>query len=213
MRKNIIFMAMVLMCLATGLKAENIGVDDFKITQGETIQVPVRFTNSHASLTAFSMELQLPRGLELVAVESTERFSGEVLFGNPDTNVYGIAGIGVEPIQGTEGDLLLLTFKASETFTGGVGTISEVEFISKERERVAVDGISFNIDYEKGSSVYLGDVDLSGAIDVTDVMVIVDYVLNKPLRSFSFVNADVNEDGIVDVSDAMIIVNIILGKI
>ena len=33
MRKNIIFMAMVLMCLATGLKAENIGVDDSRMSK------------------------------------------------------------------------------------------------------------------------------------------------------------------------------------
>jgi len=214
MRKKIIFMAMALMCLATGMKAENIGVDDFKITQGETMQVPVRLTNTHTDLTAFKMELQLPEGLELVAAEATERFDAGVIIGYPDENVYGLASFQGSSlaISGTEGDLLLLTFKASDTFQGGTGTISEIDFITTDRQHVGVEPITFNIDFEKGTAGLLGDADESGLVDVTDVMVIVDYVLNKPVRVFNFANANVNQDEVVDVSDAMIIVNMILGK-
>ena len=216
MRKNIIFMAMALICFATGMKAENVNVsvDDFKITQGETMEVTVRLTNDNADLTAFNMDLQLPQGLELVAVAPTERFQGEVIFGSPDTNVYRICGIGLntETISGTEGDLITLTVKASDFFKGGEGVLTEIEFFTTERDRITVDETTFKIDYEKGSAAYLGDADLSGEIDVADVMIVVDYMLNKPVRSFSFVNADVNQDEVIDVADAMLIVYIILGK-
>ena len=66
--------------------------------------------------------------------------------------------------------------------------------------------------YFKSTTHYLGDVNLDGVIDVTDVMCIVDYVLGKPLKVFSAINAEMNSDGAIDITDAMMIVDIILHK-
>jgi len=59
---------------------------------------------------------------------------------------------------------------------------------------------------------FLGDVNLDGRIDVTDVMCIVDYVLSKQLTEFAAYNADINDDGAIDITDAMVIVDYLLGK-
>ena len=59
---------------------------------------------------------------------------------------------------------------------------------------------------------YLGDVNLDGTSDITDVICIVDYVLSKPLKVFAARNADMNGDGAIDISDAIVIVDYILGK-
>ena len=66
--------------------------------------------------------------------------------------------------------------------------------------------------YFKSVTRYLGDVNVDGNIDVTDVMCIVDYVLGKPLKVFSAINAEMNSDGSIDITDAMMIVDIILHK-
>ncbi|MBO6027392.1 MAG: BspA family leucine-rich repeat surface protein, partial [Bacteroidales bacterium] len=66
--------------------------------------------------------------------------------------------------------------------------------------------------YFKSATRFLGDVNLDGKIDVTDVMCIVDYVLGKSLNVFSGINADMDSDGSINITDAMLIVDIILNK-
>ena len=118
MRKKIIYLVMAMMCLANVSKAENIGVDDFNITGGDTLQVALRLTNTHTDLTAFSMTMQLPAGLKLLEAIPTGRFQGQVTIGNPDTRAYNICGLDLDfgTITGTEGDLLMLKFTADKTF-------------------------------------------------------------------------------------------------
>ena len=60
--------------------------------------------------------------------------------------------------------------------------------------------------------VYIGDANGDGIIDVTDVMVIVDYVLGRNPEDFIYVNANWNGDNVVDITDAMLIVDYLLGK-
>ncbi|MBP5388201.1 MAG: C10 family peptidase [Prevotella sp.] len=57
-----------------------------------------------------------------------------------------------------------------------------------------------------------GDVDGDGTINVTDAMVIVDYVLGKAPSAFIFQNADMDGNGIVNITDAMLIVDYVLGR-
>ena len=61
-------------------------------------------------------------------------------------------------------------------------------------------------------NVYIGDSNGDGIIDVTDVMVIVDYVLGKNPKDFIYNNANWNGDNVVDITDAMLIVYYLLGK-
>ncbi|MBO4673357.1 MAG: dockerin type I repeat-containing protein, partial [Bacteroidaceae bacterium] len=60
--------------------------------------------------------------------------------------------------------------------------------------------------------VLAGDANGDGAVDVTDVVSIVNYILGKPSASFVFAAADVKGDGSVDITDVVSVVNIILGK-
>lgn len=57
-----------------------------------------------------------------------------------------------------------------------------------------------------------GDADGDGQVNVTDVMIIVEYILNRPNDKFNFVNADLDGNGTIDVNDVMYVVNIILHK-
>ena len=55
-----------------------------------------------------------------------------------------------------------------------------------------------------------GDANDDGAVDVSDIVCIVNYILEKPVEVFNFNNADVNEDGEIDVADIALVVNIIM---
>ena len=58
----------------------------------------------------------------------------------------------------------------------------------------------------------LGDVNGDGEVNVTDVMLTVNYVIGKNSDIFILENADVNEDTEVNVTDVMLIVSMILGN-
>jgi len=213
MRKNIIFLVMTLLCLTHAAKAENIGVDGFTIADGETVQVALRLNNTHTDLTAFSMMLQVPK-LQLVSATATDRYQGQVVIGQPDTQTYNICGLdlGLGSISGTEGDLLTLTFTADKTLKTGEAIISEIDFITTGREHVTVSDFQFTVTSGNKTDYLIGDANGSGNVDVTDVMTVVAYVLGNLETNMVFNNADVTKDGTVNVADAMAIVDIILGK-
>ena len=56
-----------------------------------------------------------------------------------------------------------------------------------------------------------GDVNGDGRRNVSDIMLIVNYILGQANEDFNTIVADLNNDGNVNVSDIMILVNIILG--
>ena len=65
---------------------------------------------------------------------------------------------------------------------------------------------------ENTPALLLGDVNRDGEVNVTDVMLAVNYILGENSTFFHFDNADINQDGDVNVSDVMGIVAIILGN-
>lgn len=210
MRKKIIYLVMAMMCLANVSKAESIGVDAFQIADGDTLQVALKLTNTHTDLTAFSMTMQLPSGLKLLEVTPTDRYQGEIKVGNPDTQAYNICGLDLAfgAISGTQGDLLLLTFTADKSFKTSDVTISDIDFITNDRQHVTMDNVTFTVTSGNKTDVLLGDANGSGEVDITDVLTIVDYVLGKLNSKFVFINADVNKDGEVNLSDALYIVDV-----
>ena len=54
----------------------------------------------------------------------------------------------------------------------------------------------------------IGDINLDGKVDVTDVTTLMNMILNGATANLKF--ADINADGKVDVSDVSALVNIIL---
>ncbi len=65
-----------------------------------------------------------------------------------------------------------------------------------------------------GSSVeiLLGDANGDGTVDISDVLLTVDYILGKPLTELIKENVNLNADETIDISDVLMIVDIILGK-
>ena len=69
---------------------------------------------------------------------------------------------------------------------------------------------SFQLPVRPKPQVIAGDANGDGVVDVSDVVAIVNKILEKPAVSFVFEAADVNGDGVIDVSDVVAVVNIIL---
>jgi adhesin/invasin len=57
-----------------------------------------------------------------------------------------------------------------------------------------------------------GDANADGTVDVSDVVAVVNHILDRSSANFDTEAADANNDGTIDVSDVVAIVNIILRK-
>ena len=56
----------------------------------------------------------------------------------------------------------------------------------------------------------LGDVNGDGLVNITDVVLLVEHILNIENQSFIIENADINSDNTINITDATLLVNIIL---
>ena len=64
------------------------------------------------------------------------------------------------------------------------------------------------------TSLFRGDANGDGTVDISDVLTIVDHVLGKNPSPFIHPNANVVvDDDTVDISDVLSVVDIILGKL
>ncbi len=56
-----------------------------------------------------------------------------------------------------------------------------------------------------------GDVNFDGSLDVTDVILLVNFVLGTPPTEEQELTADINQDGIINILDVITVVGEILG--
>ena len=131
-------------------------------------------------------------------------------------------------VKGTEGGEVTLTVGSDDgaEATAHVETISNDEWQNIQvRLLVREDGvlrITLNSDAEiwqvgevdilKNTTYVIGDVNGDGAITVTDVTLLVNYILGIPNNVFIISNADVNRDGSINITDVTNLVDIILFK-
>ena len=66
---------------------------------------------------------------------------------------------------------------------------------------------------ESYSPVMLGDVNNDGHISITDVSVLIDYLLDDNPLNFNEVNADVNTDEQINISDVTALIDMLLSMI
>lgn len=62
------------------------------------------------------------------------------------------------------------------------------------------------------NKVLLGDVNMDGTTDISDVVAIVNFVLGSESSVFNRTAADLNKDSSIDISDVVRIVNLVLGQ-
>ena len=77
---------------------------------------------------------------------------------------------------------------------------------------VGIDDLTFGYE-ETVVEKKMGDVNHDNAVDVTDVVLIIDEILQKSPANFDASLADVNGDGDINVTDAVLVIDAILGKI
>ncbi len=68
------------------------------------------------------------------------------------------------------------------------------------------------VPYRVSSTMLKGDANGDGLINMSDVTVVINYILGRNIDDFSFDNAELTGDGFINMSDVTAIINIILGR-
>ena len=63
-----------------------------------------------------------------------------------------------------------------------------------------------------GSQFILGDVNMDGEVNITDVTVLIDYLLSGDATGINPTAANVNEDQEVDITDVTILIDLLLSS-
>lgn len=94
--------------------------------------------------------------------------------------------------------------KFQNTFPAGTKYVA-VRYNSNDQFELLLDDFSF-------TGGLKGDVNSDGSVDISDVVLMVNYILGNDSSANVLQNGDMNDDQRVDISDVVAIVNIILGN-
>ena len=188
---------------------------------GDTLFIPVTMENVD-DITAFQTDLYLPEGFELLkdgddymVALSSRKGRDHVIMTNdaPDGSIRVLSySPTLKKFSGNDGELFYLTVKVPDN---GDGIISYPIWLIKtlltttdEQEIGALETLG-------DIKVYfyiLGDVDHSGTITVTDIVMTAKYILYQNPEPFVFEAADMNGDGKITITDVVKIANLVLDQ-
>ena len=207
------------------ISANTLMVDDLTVSLGHSKELVINLANSQ-EVDAVQFDFMLPNGLSVATdeggeyiVKTTGRSQklGATCEKMADGN-YRIVLYSANRSSISSGEGAILKIKINcpkETVPGNYNVDFSSIYISRVAGNVSVNenssDFSSSLTVMKISTL-MGDADGDYTINVTDVMVIVDYILGRNITNFIFANSDMDKDGIVNITDAMNVVNIILGK-
>lgn len=161
-------------------------------------------------------DITLPDGFSLDAntITPTDRSTGMTITVEPlEENVYRLTCSSESAaITGTEGLLFTVGLQAESSVPTGdyQGIATNIVLTDEYGTQQALDEVELSWSVV---TYYLGDVNHDGIVNVTDVVLCVDYVLGDSLEGFFADRADMDGDGIINVTDVVIIVDTALGAL
>lgn len=203
-----------------GMEKSTLSIPEVKITSGKTADIVFMLDNGVNEYDAFQFDLTLPLGITLdgdgddYVYTLSERYdkSGCTVMINPladDTYRVVLYSLNNVSITGNQGAILTLRIKSDIDLEAGTykGFVDNIVFNGHGNVSNYIDEFSFTI---IANSYPMGDVNHDGYVNITDVMLAVNYIIGKNLSVFYLENADLNADNTVNISDVMAIVNIVI---
>ena len=182
---------------------------------GKQVVLPIALNNQNA-ITGLQMDLYLPAGITVakksngkMIIETTDRMDGNyTISSNTIDNYVRIAGYSGDgdAFTGTKGVILNVTLNIGENVADGNYTIRIKDIVLSD-----VNNTEYHPADVKATltvkSYTLGDVDNSGAVNINDVVCIINYILNKPNGMFIPEAADVDGSGSININDVVTLIN------
>ena len=217
---------------ANDVTAHNkLSVSDANIVRGMKTSISVNLMNDILNFQAYQFDLIVPRGITIaenaegemdITMGSRYSVGGQpVVVKKLAVNQYSkvdkyrfVFFSPIETITGTDGALLTVTLKASNTITIGnyQATLENILFTQSNGIESALDKVRFTLSVKEPTGGLVGDATGDGNVTITDAVYIVNYLMGNTLDGFNAGGADVNGDGRITITDAVAVVNIILNN-
>ena len=183
--------------------------------KGQQAVLPIALANKN-SITGLQFDLYLPDGVSVATnsrgkmiITTTSRMDGNYSISSSQMDgfirVLGYSADG-DAFSGNDGDILNVTLNIGENVADGDYTIRIKDIVLSDVN---------NKEYHPADaeatltvkSYTLGDVDNSGAININDVVCIINYILNKANGTFIENAADVDGSGSININDVVTLIN------
>ena len=183
--------------------------------RGAQVTLPIGMTNKK-SITGVQFDLYLPVGVTVATnskgklmVTTTSRMDGNYSITGSDMGDYvRIVGYSADsdPFSGTSGDILNVTLNIGDEVADGNYTVRLKDIVlsdvnNTEHHPADVGGVITVKSYT------LGDVDNSGAVNINDVVCIINHILNRTTGTFIEEAADVDGSGVININDVVSLIN------
>lgn len=192
-----------------------LSIDNIKGSRNAQTILPIALKNKHA-ITGFQIDLYLPEGIGVATksngkmmISTTKRMTGDYTITGSQMDgfvrILGYSG-GSDAFTGNEGDIINVTLDISSNVADGDYTIRLKDIVLSDVNNTeyhpADVGAIISV-----STYTLGDVDNSGAVNINDVVCIINFILNKANGVFIEDAADVDGSGTININDVVTLIN------
>ena len=124
-------------------------INDFEITPGQTLQVPVIMDNEATPVAGFQLKLEMPDGLTAHGVTLSDRKTeSHQVMANTNGNIVSIAAFSypVANFSGNSGEVMYVNVTASRNFSGTATIhVTDVVLTSADEVETLIDDFDVNV--------------------------------------------------------------------
>lgn len=124
-------------------------INDFEITPGQTLQVPVIMDNEATPVAGFQLKLEMPNGLTAHGVTLSDRKTeSHQVVANTNGNIVSIAAFSfpVANFSGNSGEVMYINVTASRDFSGTATIhVTDVVLTSADEVETVIDDFDVNV--------------------------------------------------------------------
>ena len=216
---EITFVKGILTVIDERVMNNTLALANIEVYKGRNVVLPVSMKNNE-SIKGLQFDLRLPAGVTVVTdayddleISLTNRAHSSHavsprLLSNGDYRIV-VTSLSAKSFSGTEGNIMNITLNVPDGMVAGDYEIKVFSIVlnTKENETITPADVTSTL---KVTDVAPGDASGDGAINVTDVGMVIDHILENTPENFVESAADVNADGNVNVTDVGLIIDIIL---
>ncbi len=192
-----------------------LSVENVRGCKNSQVILPIALKNKHA-ITGLQIDLYLPDGISVATksngkmmISTTNRMEGDYTITGSQMDgfvrILGYSGES-EAFMGNDGDILNVTLDISNNIADGDYTIRLKDIVLSDVNNTeyhpADVGARITV-----NTYTLGDVDNSGAVNINDVVCIINFILNKANGVFIEDAADVDGSGTININDVVTLIN------
>ena len=196
-------------------------MNNVTLKANNTVETEILFNNTWTDVTAYQFDIVLPSGVSLAKnskgkyiVTKTDRYedqSQNLTVSKTGDNNYRIVSFSLTKgvIEDNEGAILTLSLQVADGIADGVyeGQLTDIVVTAVDGTQRKLASTYFNIEVK---NIIPGDANGDGEVNVTDIVEIVNYIMQTPTAQFVEQASDLNNDGEINVTDIVLVVSIIM---